>query len=317
MSYYEDGLGQILPGNFGPVTGLTVSQPATTTTSSTLVNVGVPAALIAAIAAHLDALGKSMGSGDAGRPPILLAAAALKLQRPNQYGLIDPAKAASALSIVPVTVSQPSDRPYMPATVVRVRDFVDRSLATAGLPKISTVLSDIAAGKYAGSAPTQNLNLASLTAAAALKSQTAVTAATSAQTQQTIANQAAATAQQTQAAADQAAAQQAQAAADQAAAAAQAAAQDAAAAMTQVAQSTPGDQSSSVGPSDLVPAQPPAQAAPSGGIAGVPWLYVGIGAAGLAVVGWLYMSRKPSTPNRRSRKNRHHKKRARRVTRKA
>jgi len=312
MSYYEEG--QAGFGGLGlafPALNLNTSAPAPTART----NVGIDPAIIAALGTYLTALGGSFGSSDTNRTPMITSGVLLKALKPNSFGKIDPAAVTQALNIMsPALQAYAANALSMNASLLAGAPYADAAAALRqlGVLSITGLLSDIAAGKYDGTLPTVSVKLNAL---AALKTQAATSALVTAQTQQAVANQAAQQAAATQAASDAAAAQQAQANADAAAAAAQAAQDAANAAMATAQTGDPG-----VGPSDLVgsttQAMPVTSSAASGSY--MTWVYVGVGAAALAAVGWVLMSRK-STPNRsrKSRKNRRHSKRVRRAARKA
>lgn len=324
MSYYQEGqagLGQIIGGGTLLSSGLTLNKSQAPSTSNTSrVNVGIDPAVVAALGALLAAGGGALATSDAARVPMILAGASLKGMKPNQWGKIDPTAVMNALNIMSPTaqafVTQMLTLGATPG-MLDGQPYADAvaSVRALGITSLAAFMSDITAGKYAGTLPTVSVKLSpSIMASAALKTQVAATAVANAQTKQAVADQAAQNFAATQAAADAAAAQQAQAQADAAAAAAAAATQAAAAATAQAAQQTDGG----VGPSDLVVTDPttglPATTTTtthSG--SSFPWLYVGIGAAGLAVVGWVLMSRKSSTPNRSRRSKKNRGRRARRV----
>lgn len=318
MSYYEEGqagLGQFMTGGASLLpTGLTVNKTTVpSTTAPTRVDVGIDPAIVAGLAALLTAVGGALAVTDSSRVPMVFAGAALKGMKPNQWGKIDSTSVMNALNVMSPTaqafitqVLALGASPQMLAGAPYAAAVTN--MRAMGFTSLARFMSDIAAGKYAGTLPPVSTKLSpTVMASAALKTQVAATAVSNAQTKQAVADQAAQQFAQTQAAADAAAAAQAQAQADAAAAVAAQAAQDAANATAQAAQQT----DHGVSPSDLVApseATPPSSmlTTPSTSAANFPWLYVGIGAAGLAVVGWVLMSRKSSTPNRSrgSKKNR-------------
>lgn len=331
MSYYEDGLGQFsLMSGGAPLLsgGLSVKQPSSTQAAATTGGPGVmPAELVQAMADPMVSGG--FAASDAAGQKIRMTGVWLA-------ALVRAAKGApvSAQSVLSLLIGILSTTPGGNGWINQA--FAHSDYAPLRTMTIESIVSDIGAGKYRPPAPTMQISpfarvgltaKVGTAATAALKSQVAATAVATAQTKQAVADQAQQKAAATQAPVDQAVAQQAQQAADQAAVTAQAATADAATAATQVAvdagaQALPNQSEAIVGPSDLVaPATDTTgtatTAASAGGAGGIPWLYVGIGAAGLAVVGYLVMGRGSSTPNRkRSKKNRHHR-RARRAARKA
>lgn len=174
MSYHHvPGLGAL------PMTSLpfnALQKPAATPTPAPAVT-GVPQGLVNMLADGLLALGQSMGEGDASKRQILVSATLLKALRPNQTGTLDPEKVKAALSVIVITIAQPSSRPYMPPTQIQLRDYVDHWLASSGMPKISTVLADISAGKYSPApAPTAALPFGHRLSPGAVLKQPGVTA---------------------------------------------------------------------------------------------------------------------------------------------
>jgi len=311
MSYYEEG--QAGFGGLGfalPALNLSTTSPASTAART---NVGIDPAIIAALGTYLTALGGAFGSSDTNRTPMITSGVLLKSLKPNSFGKIDPAAVTQSLNIMPPALqTYAANALSMNASQLAGAPYADAAAALRqmGVLSITGLLSDIAAGKYDGTLPTVSVKLSP---SLALKTPVLLapqgspalvtTVATAANTASTATPDPHADVQcpdgyyrdanglcllpDTPASLPPAA--------------------------DTTSQNTLGP-SDLVGPSEAVP-QPVTQAATSS----FPWLYVGIGAAGLAVVGWALMSRKSATPNRsrKSRKNRRHSKRVRRAARKA
>jgi hypothetical protein len=226
MSY--EGLGQatLLRTGFAPATPGPVNRAPT----APMVDVGVNAAMIAALGSWMSKL-YATSNNNRSMAPLFLAGALLSRAKPNAFGKIDPAAVAAALNTL-----SPNLKQFVTQSIVvgGYRNAVNPTPPVLVGVSIEKLLADIAAGKYAGHAPTPTLATSPLRPGGLLAARTfaaqKVAVANAAQTTAT------AQAQQAQTPVQVASAQQAQAVANQAAseaAAAQAAAQAAESLSTQ------------------------------------------------------------------------------------
>jgi len=293
-------------------TGTSLKMPSVTPSIQPSPTAVVDLSIVQNLAALLAALSATMGAGDANKNIVFLSSVSLKNLRPNASGKYDADGVVRAINVMPPAlqawVSQAlGSTPQMLAGQPYANSVA--ALQSKNVTSLALLLAGIPAGRYSGTVTTASAP-AKTTLLAALKLLPVTTVATAKPVAPKLSPKLAADVPNPQKDVlcadgyyrDASGMCVAQPVAQQPPSQQPAAVQQAAAAQAQpAADQTTVDSATAPSPSDLVvPAEVTPLPAATVPTSNVPWLYIGIGAAGVAAVGLFMMNRgSRSTPNRR------------------